>query len=772
MKRFHTIAIIAVILAAIGGKANSQQLTLADKGTSRYTIAVAADAIPAEQNAASRLQHYLQEVTGATLPVVNETDAPANTPLILVGSGTRAKQLLPGQDWNALGNDGIVIKTVGENLILTGGRPRGALYAVYQFLEEEVSCRWWTAQARSIPRKATLTIAAQNTTYVPQFAYREHYTIPPARGEDDASHEFSVTLRNNGHFYRLPPQWGEHYSILGFVHTFTPLLPLSKYFKQHPEWYSDPKRGGLPSTSESEMPGVEHTQLCMSNDALRAEFIKNALEWVEKNPKAGYISISENDFGPYCKCPDCDAFAKREGSQSGPILNFVNHVADAIKEKAPHFWVETLAYHGSLKPPKTIRPRDNVIIRMAPIDSNYGQPLNSDANAPVRDNLKAWSEIAPRLFIWNYVTNFSASMMPHPNLGNWAKDLRFFAANKVEGIYQEGDYTTYAVGDFVHMRAWLMGKLMWNPQRDQNQLINEFLQGYYGPAAPHLKSYIDLMETSWQSEPRNLNTFNQNFSFLTLETMNQANRLFDQAQAAAAGDAELLQRIQRERLALQNAWIKRYPTLKLIAQGTGQPFEGPQNLQTAVDDFVAGAKQFGVKNYRLNQPFSVLENRLKKEATATVADTPEFLQTIDPSHVFDLQENVFKLWEEGTSVKIIDDADASNGKTAHVTGKGWHVELYLGEYKSFLPGHRWRSYARVKLKASDKPGKALTYGIHDYGTKKYVHSAALDSAQIDSGGYQWIDFGTYPLTPTSAFHFQKQEGAAELWVDRVVLVRE
>jgi hypothetical protein len=168
----------------------------------------------------------------------------------------------------------------------------------------------------------------------------------------------------------------------------------------------------------------------------------------------------------------------------------------------------------------------------------------------------------------------------------------------------------------------------------------------------------------------------------------------------------------------------------------------------------------------------VLENRLKKEAAATTPETPEFLQATNPENVFDLQESVFKLWEEGTAVHIIDDADASDGKAAHVTGKGWNVEVYLGEYKSFLPGHRWRSFARVKLKASDKPGQALTYGIHDYGTKKYVHSAALNSEQIDSDGYQWIDFGTYPLTPTSAFHFQKREGASELWVDRVILVRE
>ena len=35
-----------------------------------------------------------------------------------------------------------MIRTVGDNLILTGGRPRGTLYAVYEFLERPVGCHW------------------------------------------------------------------------------------------------------------------------------------------------------------------------------------------------------------------------------------------------------------------------------------------------------------------------------------------------------------------------------------------------------------------------------------------------------------------------------------------------------------------------------------------------------------------------------------------------------------------------------------------------------
>jgi len=750
--------------------ASQKPLTLATNHSTRYSIVLANDAIPAEKNAAQQFQKYFQEITQAAIPIVSETELSIDKPQILIGAGARVKSLLPQQNWDALSGDGIIIKTVGERLILAGDRPRGTLYAVYEFLEEMAGCRWFSVDATIIPKKIHWDLAPQNITYVPPFSYREDYTIPPARQAEHS--ELAVALRNNGHFYPLSPEWGGHYSILGFVHTFSPLLPPEKYFHAHPEWYSDPQNGGLPCTPNSPMPDPQHTQLCVTDPDLLKEFTKNALGWVEKNPAAGYISISENDFGPYCKCANCVAFAKREGSESGPILNFVNQVADAIGAKYPEFRVMTLAYHGTLTPPKTIRPRKNVIIRMAPIDSDYGKPLNSVSNASVRDHLEAWADIAPRLFIWNYVTNFTETMLPHPNLANWANDLRFFQKNRVRGIYQEGDYSTFGVGDFVYLRAWLMGKLMWNPEEDQDKLIGEFLHGYYQSAAPYLKSYLQLIDQSFQQYGIPLSTFNHNFSFLTLEVMNKVTELFAHAEDAVSNDPALTQRVQRERVGVQYAWIKRYPYLQLVAQGTGLPFKGAQNYADAVTQFIQDAHHFNVRNYKQNQPFSVLEKMLKATIPTRKPAIPDFLRSVEPDHIFDLQENVFKLWKEGVATNLIDDPDASNGKAVEITGNAWDVEIYLNEYGSFLEPHRWHCYACVQVDIMDITADAMNFGIYDYSHNKYIYSSKLTGNRITQGKYQWIDFGNYDLTSGESFYFQRLKGAKKIRLDRIVLVKE
>ena len=117
-------------------------LEIARDGKSAYVIVIGVDANDVARRAATELQDHLKQVTGAELPVVTEsTLAGGDAPQILVGRTRRTRQLLPDLDAQSLGPDGIVLKTVGADVILTGGRSRGVLYAVNTFLETAVGVR-------------------------------------------------------------------------------------------------------------------------------------------------------------------------------------------------------------------------------------------------------------------------------------------------------------------------------------------------------------------------------------------------------------------------------------------------------------------------------------------------------------------------------------------------------------------------------------------------------------------------------------------------------
>src|SRR5439155_16220873 len=101
--------------------------------------------------------------------IVNQRDAKKANLLV----GEHAARLVDHNfNTEGLGTDGVVIKTISNNLILAGGEPRGTLYAVYTFLEEQVGCHWWTAQASTIPHKPTLDVGTLDVRYVPPFEYR------------------------------------------------------------------------------------------------------------------------------------------------------------------------------------------------------------------------------------------------------------------------------------------------------------------------------------------------------------------------------------------------------------------------------------------------------------------------------------------------------------------------------------------------------------------------------------------------------------------------
>jgi len=765
------IGLFVIFIGLMFTKIQADAITLASNGVTQYQIVLAADAIPAEKTAAQQLKKYLQQITGATFSIKPENEVAENTPQILVGAGTRVKVLLP-QDWKSLGDDGIVIKTVGNNLILAGGRPRGTLYAVFQFLENSVGCRWWTPTESAIPHKSTLEIPTQNTIYIPPFSYRENLTTPAL------DPVFATILHENGHFQRIPEDWGGHHQILGFVHTLTRLAPPEKYFHDHPEWYSDPTNKGLPCTAQSPMPKVTATQLCLSAPGVLEAVTQNALEWIKQNPDAGYISISESDVAPYCQSDACKEFYEREGSQSGIYVDFVNKVAAEIKKQYPDFMVETLAYHGSEKPPKTIRPAENVIIRMAPIGADYGHPIDSDWNKNVRDNIIGWSAIAPNLFIWNYVTNFHAAMLPHPNMTNLANDLRFFAAHHVKGIFEQGDNFTNGVGDFVQLRAWLLGHLMWNPQLDQEQLTNEFLRGYYGSAAPYLKQYLDLIQQSYLSQNRALSTFDNDFSFLTLDVMNQATQNFDQAMNAAKDDKVLLARVQREKLSLDLAWIIRYKSLKRIAAHDHKTYLGPENPLGAIDQFAQTARNFGVRNYSESGKFDDYIPILKKMFPEPVT-LPDFAKTYPPEDVIDLQQGELQLYGKGKSTDIVDDANASDKKAARLDGasKGWLVQAPLNNIFDANENDRWHAYAliRAQVRPSSKmEGNALTGGLCDTAQNRAVKTFSISLAKVASDQYQVIDLGINSLSTKQYFWFASSQNPSveDIYFDRIILVRE
>lgn len=461
---------------------------LVESGKSAYVIVLSPRAVPAEKTAAKELQSFLKRISGAELPIVEQASGPA----VYVGQSPETARALGILSWDRLAPDEIILRTSGKNLYLAGDRPRGTLYAVYELLEKKFGVRFWTPSAAKIPKSASLKLPEINLRYAPPFEVRSVGCILMRQNP-----VFAVRSRNNGQGVTIPEEWGGQVVPLGNVHTFfqfaeNALIPVDRYFASHPEWYSerDGKR-------------ISDGQLCLSNRKLRKELCRQVLKRLDASPGARFISVSQNDNEKYCECGNCRAFVRKYGNQSDLLLSAVNEVAAAVAKKYPRVYVETLAYQYTRVPPQRVKAAGNVVIRYCTFEADFFRTLKEKQNRVLYSNLAGWSRTAKHLMIWNYIINFHKYYLPFPNWHTIGPDLRVFRGFKTISMYEQGAWNGGGpIADLWELRSWLTARLLWNPDLDSNALIDEFLNGFYGPGAPAVRRYLELMRNSQLRHPK------------------------------------------------------------------------------------------------------------------------------------------------------------------------------------------------------------------------------------------------------------------------------
>ena len=244
-------------------------------------------------------------------------------------------------------------------------------------------------------------------------------------------------------------------------------------------------------------------ELCLSNPEVTEMLIKNTRAFLLEHPDVEIMSISQNDTTHHCECDNCRAVDEEEGSHAGLVVRTVNAIAEALEEEFPNVIFETFAYVYSRKPPKYIRPRHNVAIRLCSIECCFFHPigercaqetsLNNLSHSVFLDDLIEWSKISNRLHIWDYVTTFSHYNIPHPNWRVLQPNMQLFYEHNATSMFAQGNITKGGGADLEELRCYLITKLMWDPYIDQDAVIKEFTDYYYGAAGKYVREYIDTV---------------------------------------------------------------------------------------------------------------------------------------------------------------------------------------------------------------------------------------------------------------------------------------
>ena len=567
--------LVALFLIALCAAPALAKMKIAAAGRPAARIVVAPEATETERFAADELALFLHLVTGAKFPVSEEAGRPGGR--LLVGPRAAAAAL-PDLDLTKLAPEEIVVRTAGGDLALAGGSPRGTLYAVYAFLEDIVGCRFWTPAASRIPWKRSLAIGGVSIRFKPPLEYREPYwyvAFDPAW----AARNMANGVQAGGDALRGGRQVYE-----GFVHTFYSLIPPEKYFASHPEWFSEIEGRRT----------FENAQLCLTNEEMRRELVKNLKERLRARPEATIASVSQNDCFGNCACAACRAVDDEEGGPAGSLLRFVNAVAADIEPEFPGVAIDTLAYQYTRKPPRLVRPRPSVIVRLCSIECSFGRPLDDPRNKAFFDDLDGWAKIAGRLYIWDYTTNFSHYVQPHPNYGVLASNIRLFVGRNVRGVFEQGAYQSWG-SEMAELRAWVLARLLWNPALDEGKLREDFLAGYYGPAAGAMDDYLEGLEAALARSGDALGCYSpSDAKFLSFDTLSRSWTTIESARRKARRSAEYERRVLRAGLPVAYAVLARWDELESEARQAGRTWPWPATRQAFLDWFVGAARAEGI----------------------------------------------------------------------------------------------------------------------------------------------------------------------------------
>jgi hypothetical protein len=538
-------------------------ITITENGASRYTILIPANATAYEQKAATVLQNYLIEISGAALPIINATKLRSPYEIVL-GQNERLDELTVPVNYAKLKEDGFLITTDSSRLIIAGGNEKGTLYGVYSFLEKYLGCRMYTPKVKVVPKQSTIALGKINDMQVPVIGFRDtHY-----RSTWDADYTEWHKLDHAPDGERT--DWGM------WVHTFNELVPPQVYYQAHPEYFAMVKGKRLP------------TQLCLSNAEVLGITIQNLRKMIAQNPAAKYWSVSQNDNRDYCTCHLCHALDSAEGSPSGSIINFVNKVADQFPDKM----ISTLAYEYGRHAPKTLKPRDNVNIMLCSIEAYRDRPLTQDtASAEFVKDVKDWGKISKDIIVWDYVIQFNHLLSPFPNLQVLQPNIRFFAENGVNAMFEQGNREVG--GEFAGLRSYMISKLLWDPYLNADSVMSDFLNGYYGAAGKPIREYIDVMREALLKARKPLRIFGSPNdaadSYLTPELMTRYNQIFDMAEKAVADSAVILERVRIARLPLMYAAMeqakKNYTGDNGVFEKVNGKWEAKTSVKNMVDEF-------------------------------------------------------------------------------------------------------------------------------------------------------------------------------------------
>ena len=555
--------------------------------SSRYSIVIPSAANESELFAAEELQTFMEAATGYRLDIVSDDKISSAASYVSVGDTAQFKSTGLTADDELLRGSGFRIVTEDKNVYIfcsDAYSSEGVIYGVYEFLHQMIGYRYYSKLEAHYEKTDEVYLKNFNVTDVPDFEKR---------------YINSFSSQSDLHYaYRMRMTTRKTYSAEVAGHTHFTILPYEVYGNEHPDWYN---RQG--------------TQLCLSNEEMTEEFIKQLKVFIERDPNADLFYITLMDFAEGCDCEKCTANIKKYGTYGGVNNVFINKVSAAVDEwlaenyPERHITYRTYAYYATQEPPvkydqatDTYTPyhpdvvlRDNVQIQLANLAMSRSHAIDDPVNITYYNELRGWSVVSNNLAIYLYGVNYSDYFFSINDFNVIADSYPVYFENNVTEMYDASCYQYSDLTALNDLKAYCKTRLWWDSSLLYDDLVDEFLANYYQEAQEPMRAYYELYRVYIAALETKISNVQDGYKITAANfpktIVDKFDSLLQDALAAAAPvqrtDPEryerLCDKIAKERLMTSYMYLSLY-----------QDYFTTSSLRTMIDEFEEDCNRFNV----------------------------------------------------------------------------------------------------------------------------------------------------------------------------------
>jgi hypothetical protein len=511
------------------------KLVLVEDGRPAAVIVTGDSPCPSQKMAAEELQYHLKRISGAELSILRESelrDLPGTR--ILVGQSNLLRSL--GIDTTKLKRETLIVKTGDGTLILAGedggqvdpntvefcdvAVRTGTLYAVYDFLQDQLGCRWlWPGKTGEIiPKRKTVAVGALSIQETPKLFMRHFRPGIRERSKDpgeDHYPRYAEFLRPLFDPMRIEEQtWLKRMKmgrseLIVYGHAFTDWY--DRFFETDSDVFAEQADGsrGLPNPSYPK----EFVKLCVSNPRAIEIAIEDFMTKRKTDPGFRWMNACENDGGlGFCQCKNCREWDKGPGedqlenagldgseidgtlgvssdglpnSLSYRYFRFYNKLARRLREVAPDAYVVTYGYSRYRNAPAGMKLEPNIMVGLIGFNT---YPMTAEQIAQQRANYMAWRKtgVEKMFFRPNSFFFSPAHGIPWDAAVQMGEDILFLVENgtvstdfdSLNGHWSTASPTYYTTA-----------RLHWDLHLKADEAWREFVDAF-GPAAEAVGYYF------------------------------------------------------------------------------------------------------------------------------------------------------------------------------------------------------------------------------------------------------------------------------------------